>query len=295
MKYCIHCGSELEDEDKFCVHCGLTQTPASGPTCQQEPADQAPASSAQAAVSAPAVANRKPVNKAVVVLSVVLGVALAVIVCLVLVMRPASNETEAPSSNVASQQQTDDSGSNASSHDSASSDSSAAHKKENSSTQTEVSVRALSDFSGDMGACLLSSYSASSVLPASEYGTYVAGNLSDGDWSTAWVEGSSGSGAGQSVTMSRVSGSKASVSCLELVAGYGKSTDIYYKNARPKQVSLIADSGEVVAQVTLADSYRVVQSISFPAVSTSSITLRIDSVYEGNKYDDCAISEMRCF
>ena len=295
MKYCIHCGAELEDEDRFCVHCGLAQTPASGPTCQQEPADQAPASSAQAAVSAPAVANRKPANKAVVVLSVVLGVALAVIVCLVLVMRPASNEAEAPSSNVASQQQTDDSDGNASSHDSAGSDSSAAHKKESSSTQTEVSVRALSDFSGDMGARLLSSYSASSVLPASEYGTYVASNLNDGDWSTAWVEGSSGSGAGQSVTMSRASGSKASVSCLELVAGYGKSTDIYYKNARPKQVSLIADSGEVVAQVTLADSYRVVQSISFPAVSTSSITLRIDSVYEGNKYDDCAISEMRCF
>ena len=181
------------------------------------------------------------------------------------------------------------------SHDSKSSDSSVASKKEGSSTQTEVSVRALSGFSGEMSTCPLNSYSASSVLPASEYGTYVASNLSDGDWNTAWVEGSSGSGAGQSVTISRASGGKATVSCLELVAGYGKSTDIYYKNARPKQVSLIADSGEMVAQVTLADSYRVVQSISFPAVSTSSITLRIDSVYEGNKYDDCAISEMRCF
>ena len=289
MKYCIHCGSELEDEDKFCVHCGLTQSSAPEPGCQRKGVGQTSVS------PAPATTSKKPVNKAVSALSVALAAALVVIVCLVLFMRPSSDEGEASSANAASQQQTDDSGSNASSHDSASSDSSAAHKKENSSTQTEVSVRALSDFSGDMGVCLLSSYSASSVLPASEYGTYVADNLSDGDWSTAWVEGSSGSGAGQSVTMSRVSGSKASVSCLELVAGYGKSTDIYYKNARPKQVSLIADSGEVVAQVTLADSYRVVQSISFPAVSTSSITLRIDSVYEGNKYDDCAISEMRCF
>ena len=210
-------------------------------------------------------------------------------------MRPSSDEGEASSANVASQQQTHDSDGSASSHDSKSSDSSVASKKESSSTQTEVSVRALSGFSGEMSTCPLNSYSASSVLPASEYGTYVASNLSDGDWSTAWVEGSSGSGAGQSVTISRASGGKATVSCLELVAGYGKSTDIYYKNARPKQVSLIADSGEVVAQVTLADSYRVVQSISFPAVSTSSITLRIDSVYEGNKYDDCAISEMRCF
>lgn len=289
MKYCIHCGSELEDEDKFCVHCGLTQSSAPEPGCQQKGVGQTSAS------PAPATTSKKPVNKAVIALSVALAAALVVIVCLVLFMRPSSDEGEASSANATSQQQTDSSDSNASSHDSASSDSSAAHKKESSSTQTEVSVRALSDFSGDMGACLLSNYSASSVLPASEYGTYVAGNLSDGDWSTAWVEGSSGSGAGQSVTMSRASGGKASVSCLELVAGYGKSTDIYYKNARPKQVSLIADSGEVVAQVTLADSYRVVQSISFPAVSTSSITLRIDSVYEGNKYDDCAISEMRCF
>lgn len=289
MKYCIHCGSELEDEDKFCVHCGLTQSSAPEPGCQQKGVGQTSVS------PAPATTSKKPVNKAVIALSVALAAALVVIVCLVLFMRPSSDEGEASSANATSQQQTDSSDSNASSHDSASSDSSAAHKKESSSTQTEVSVRALSDFSGDMGACLLISYSASSVLPASEYGTYVAGNLSDGDWSTAWVEGSSGSGAGQSVTMSRASGSKASVSCLELVAGYGKSTDIYYKNARPKQVSLIADSGEVVAQVTLADSYRVVQSISFPAVSTSSITMRIDSVYEGNKYDDCAISEMRCF
>lgn len=289
MKYCIHCGSELEDEDKFCVHCGLTQSSAPEPGCQQKGVGQTSVS------PAPATTSKKPVNKAVIALSVALAAALVVIVCLVLFMRPSSDEGEASSANATSQQQTDSSDSNASSHDSASSDSSAAHKKESSSTQTEVSVRALSDFSGDMGACLLSNYSASSVLPASEYGTYVAGNLSDGDWSTAWVEGSSGSGAGQSVTMSRASGSKASVSCLELVAGYGKSTDIYYKNARPKQVSLIADSGEVVAQVTLADSYRVVQSISFPAASTSSITLRIDSVYEGNKYDDCAISEMRCF
>lgn len=289
MKYCIHCGAELEDEDKFCVHCGLSQSTAPEPDCQQGAVGQTPTA------SAPAAAGKKPVNKAVIVLSVALVVALAVIVCLVLFMRPASDEGEASSANAVSQQQTHDSDSNASSHDSKNSDSSVTSKKESSSAQTEVSVRALSGFSGEMSACPLSSYSASSVLPASEYGTYVASNLSDGDWNTAWVEGSSGSGVGQSVTVSRASGGKATVSCLELVAGYGKSTDIYYKNARPKQVSLIVDSGEVVAQVTLADSYRVVQSISFPAVSTSSITLRIDSVYGGNKYDDCAISGMRCF
>ena len=133
------------------------------------------------------------------------------------------------------------------------------------------------------------------MLPASEYGTYVASNLDDGALDTAWVEGATGSGAGQSVKMSSPSGSKMTVCEVQLMAGYTKSEDIYYKNARPKQVSLVTDSGKVIAQVTLVDSYREVQSITFPAVSTSSLTLRIDSVYEGNKYEDCAISEMRCY
>lgn len=120
MKYCIHCGAELEDEDKFCVHCGLSQSAAPEPDCQQGAEGQTPTS------SAPAAAGKKPVNKAVIVLSVALVAALAVIVCLVLFMRPASDKGEASSANVASQQQTHDSDSNASSHDSKSSDSSAA-------------------------------------------------------------------------------------------------------------------------------------------------------------------------
>lgn len=290
MKYCIHCGSELEDEDKFCVHCGLSQSPAPEPGCQQEAVGQTSVSPASAA-------GKQETGQQSGDCSFCGSLPLRwwlsfawFCSCVSLRMKgrhplPMLHRSSRLMILTGS----------ASSHDSKSSDSSVASKKESSSAQTEVSVRALSGFSGEMSTCPLNSYSASSVLPASEYGTYIASNLSDGDWSTAWVEGSSSSGAGQSVTISRASGGKATVSCLELVAGYGKSTDIYYKNARPKQVSLIADSGEVVAQVTLADSYRVVQSISFPAVSTSSITLRIDSVYEGNKYDDCAISEMRCF
>ncbi len=64
MKYCIHCGSELEDEDKFCVHCGLSQSSAPEPGCQQEAVGQTSVSPASAA------ASKKPVNRAVIVLSV---------------------------------------------------------------------------------------------------------------------------------------------------------------------------------------------------------------------------------
>ena len=97
MKYCIHCGSELEDEDKFCVHCGLSQSSAPEPGCQQEAVGQASVSPASAA------ASKKPINRAVIVLSVALAAALVVIVCLVLFMRPSSDEGEASSANVASQ------------------------------------------------------------------------------------------------------------------------------------------------------------------------------------------------
>lgn len=86
MKYCIHCGSELEDEDKFCVHCGLSQSSAPEPGCQQEAVGQTSVSPASAA------ASKKPVNRAVIVLSVALAAALVVIVCLVLFMRPSSDE-----------------------------------------------------------------------------------------------------------------------------------------------------------------------------------------------------------
>ena len=103
MKYCIHCGSELEDEDKFCVHCGLSQRSAPEPGCQQEAVGQTSVSPASAA------ASKKPINRAVIVLSVALAAALVVIVCLVLFMRPSSDEGEASSANVASQQQTHDS------------------------------------------------------------------------------------------------------------------------------------------------------------------------------------------
>ena len=86
MKYCIHCGSELEDEDKFCVHCGLSQSSAPESGCQQEAVGQTSVSPASAA------ASKKPINRAVIVLSVALAAALVVIVCLVLFMRPSSDE-----------------------------------------------------------------------------------------------------------------------------------------------------------------------------------------------------------
>lgn len=291
MRYCIHCGAELEEDAKFCTNCGsaVEENPGegslssdSGKSAFQTDQPQRPRSSKEGVTG-------KTTNKALAVLVAALCIALVFIVYLL--VRPSDSSQVTESSQQISEpndaEQSATASGESSSQDSASSASDASSGK--------VSVRALPNFIGGAGTGSLTSYSASTVLTASEYGTYTASNLDDGAWDTAWVEGASGSGAGQSAKMSNPSGKKITVSEIELVAGYTKSKDIYYKNARPKQVSVVADTGEVVAQVTLSDSYQTVQSITFPAVSTSSLSLRIDSVYEGNKYDDCAISEMRCF
>lgn len=283
MNYCIHCGAKVEESSKFCTSCG---------TKIEEETAQAPA---------PVVADSdepqgKSLNKVIIILAVALVVVLALIACLVLFVPSASSESDGVASQSQASQPQENSEAQAGSEPSA--DSNAAEKSGEQAevpTSAKAMVSIIQAFKGGAGSGLLTSYSASSVLSASQYGTYVASNLDDGALDTAWVEGASGSGAGQSVKMSDPSGKKVSVSEIELVAGYAKSEDIYYKNARPKQVSVLADTGDVLAQVTLADSYKAVQSITFPATSTSSLTLRIDSVYEGNKYEDCAISEMRCY
>lgn len=283
MNYCIHCGAKVEESSKFCTNCGAKIEQDSGqvPTLAAENRSEL---------------QNKSLNKVIIVLAVALVAVLALIACLVLFVPSASNESDADvSQNQASQQQAN---SEAQSESASSTDSDNAEK---SSEQVEApasskaAVSTVQSFKGGAGSGLLTSYSASSALSASQYGTYVAANLDDDALDTAWVEGVSGSGVGQSVKMSDPSGKKVAVSEIELVAGYVKSEDIYYKNARPKQVSVLADTGEVLAQVTLADSYGAVQSITFPATSTSSLALRIDSIYEGNKYEDCAISEMRCY
>ena len=130
----------------------------------------------------------------------------------------------------------------------------------------------------------------STTLPASQYGDYKGSNVIDGDPATAWVEGADGSGAGSYIICNT---GRQTVDSLLIMAGYAKSSDIYYKNARPAQVTIIGD-GQVLGTATLADDRcGVWQKIYLDkSVAATNLCLRIDSVYEGSKYSDCAISEM---
>lgn len=133
----------------------------------------------------------------------------------------------------------------------------------------------------------------SSVLESADGFTYDSSNATDGKLSTAWVEGASGPGVGEGVVLG--ADKRVSVSSITFASGYQKSEDIYYKNARPKQITLVdGKTGETICTVTLEDAPGSAQVVRFQGdpVNTSSIRLVIDSVYPGNKYEDCAISEI---
>ena len=138
---------------------------------------------------------------------------------------------------------------------------------------------------------------ASSTLPTDETnrGPYDAACVLDGDPTTAWVEGSSGSGAGESITLS---GPMQTISGFSIRSGYHKfssvGNDLYYYNARPARIRVMA-GGETIHQQTLDDAGHSTQRVVFDEpVETDAITIVIDSVYTG-ECDDCAISEISCF
>ena len=132
----------------------------------------------------------------------------------------------------------------------------------------------------------------SSTLDPEPTNKYYVSNLSDGDLSTAWVEGQSGSGAGAYLVFSNAP-EGTTVKSLLIAPGYQKSKDIYGKNARPKQVTIIAD-GKVVGSATLSDVNGQWQAVSLPQeIAPKVLALRIDSVYPGSRDADCCISELR--
>ena len=137
---------------------------------------------------------------------------------------------------------------------------------------------------------------ASSQLNEPEYGINhpphaVLENKDD----TAWVEGVEGNGIGESITLQL--NSNYTISGFKIKAGYFKSDDLYNKNSRPKKLlvtySDMYGGGEI--EVTLKDTKKV-QTVTFDTpVEAYDISLIIESVYPGNKYEDTAITYVELF
>jgi hypothetical protein len=130
---------------------------------------------------------------------------------------------------------------------------------------------------------------ASSVLDPQYGNRYGPGNLSDGNLSTAWVEGVAGTGAGQKVLLAfdrprRLAG-------FEFVNGYAKNRDIYRKNARLKTVILRLSDGSSQS-LSLPDEMRANRFTFSSPLEATWLELEIGSVFAGSKYADTALSEL---
>lgn len=127
----------------------------------------------------------------------------------------------------------------------------------------------------------------------SEYGmTHSPDRLIDGDLTKAWVEGASGDGIGEAVVLTF--DGVYEVSGLDIYAGYQKSRDLYNKNSRPSRISVTFSDG--TSEAFELDDYYGQQRLWFTSpVKTSCVTIAIQAVYSGNKYEDTVISELSLF
>ncbi len=150
--------------------------------------------------------------------------------------------------------------------------------------------------------------------------TYSMGNLQDGNISTAWVEGVKGYGINEALVVPCLDLKKP----VEIFSGYGKSEGLYQSNSRPKNVRIVivqaamegaTQYGTVYknlrviknSEVNLDDKFGF-QTLTLPEFTSDKyfdknfnqdmeyqyfLGIEILEVYEGDKWDDTCISEIR--
>jgi hypothetical protein len=131
---------------------------------------------------------------------------------------------------------------------------------------------------------------ASSVLDQQKGNTYGLANLFDGNYNTAWVEGASGNGEGQQVSVSF--DRPVTISEIILVNGYAKSSALFQNNGRIATMG-IRSSANISGDITLLDQQQE-QSYDITGLENVEwITFSIGAVYPGAKWQDTALSEIR--
>ncbi len=260
--FCTKCGKQLDEGTKFCTACGT-------PTARVDGATPSPVAVQQPRAS-------KGLSTGAVVGIIVGAVAVvAIAICAALFLTgviggaPAEEESEQSES--------------------------VGIARENVEEQGAQLAEGVSETEEQLAFKGMTKARASSTLPTGGVNTkdYSASNVLDGDTDTVWCEGDSGDGTGETITLS--SDSPQAVSGFRIWSGYHESLHLYGINARPHKIRVTANGEEVVVK-ELSDAKLVHQEVKFPEpVITDSITIEILSVYDGSKYNDCCISEIRCY
>lgn len=133
----------------------------------------------------------------------------------------------------------------------------------------------------------VSSALATSGVNRSHYGPR---SLSDGDPSTAWVEGAPNDGQGEWIVLSWPS--EMALAGLRVVNGYAKSNQIFSKNGRVTRLRLTFSNGQTSSLKLEDRSGAQTLRLTQPVLSTW-IKIEIEDAMPGEKYRDTAISELQ--
>ncbi len=128
----------------------------------------------------------------------------------------------------------------------------------------------------------------STLLPKN---AYHPNYLFDGRLDFGWVEGASGLGIGESITMSF--DRPVTFKAIEIWNGYQRSQDHFWKNARAKHVLLAVDSNEVKLKLKNKSG---AQRLRLPQQMTGTqVKMTVLKAFRGKTYPDLVISEMRFY
>jgi hypothetical protein len=116
---------------------------------------------------------------------------------------------------------------------------------------------------------------------------YCASNMLDFDLNTTWSEGNKNSGKGEWISLELEE--ETELTALLLFSGYAKSEELYYANARIKQIELHINDKKVGNYVVEDGFYPKQIPINQKA---NKLKLVIIDVYHGSKYHDCCVSEL---
>lgn len=112
----------------------------------------------------------------------------------------------------------------------------------------------------------------------------------DGDTSTAW--NTNGRWNGEWISLAVSDGQKYRVSSLNIYNGYQRKSSTYYNNPRIKTLEVYCD-GAYVTTLTLSDSWGAQEHYLPEPMVGSEFRFVITSVYYGNQFSDCALSELQ--
>lgn len=119
--------------------------------------------------------------------------------------------------------------------------------------------------------------------------THDAQNLLDDDGKTNWTEGVEGDGIGEYVQF--LFRDTYRLDSIILRPGNQYDKNRYIDNSRPENITVTFSDGTAVA-ATLKDLMESQILVLEEPVMTSSVTITIDSVYHGYKYEDTVISDV---